>query len=244
MCSMCKVYFIQISCPLDYRLWQQTMYCNFGQKWSKLHHGQLWGIAFSAQSSDSSHDTGDNRSCGRNPIQVCTMLIVSKHNELVHFMVQAPVNIPGISERTIRQDIASSEIHTSSQIQVCMETVWHSSCDDDFQGAVLDEAARTNPDAWWWLKADGCDITKGLKESVELQWSGDVDLNDGALQEQYEVYKKRLTTAEKAGLNRSEAVEDLENILQDLVKDLDFVHSGIYVLCIATKINFMFYKQN
>jgi len=30
---------------------------------------------------------------------------------------------------------------------------------------VLDEAAKQNPDAWWWIKADGCDINKGLKES-------------------------------------------------------------------------------
>ena len=60
------------------------------------------------------------------------------------------------------------------------------------------------------------------------------------MQEQFDVYKKRLTMAEKAGLNRSQAGEDLKSILQDLVKDLDFVHSGIYILCIATKINFMF----
>ena len=29
-------------CPEDYRLWQETMYTQFGQKWSKLHHGPLW----------------------------------------------------------------------------------------------------------------------------------------------------------------------------------------------------------
>ena len=34
----------QISCPPDYRLWQQTMYCHFGQKWAKLHHGPLWSV--------------------------------------------------------------------------------------------------------------------------------------------------------------------------------------------------------
>ena len=50
--------------------------------------------------------------------------------------------------------------------------------------------ARSNPNAWWWLKADGCDLVKGLKESVKLQWSGDVDLNDGCLQKQYDEYKE------------------------------------------------------
>ena len=29
-------------CPDDYRLWIQTMYTQFGQKWPKLHHGPMW----------------------------------------------------------------------------------------------------------------------------------------------------------------------------------------------------------
>ena len=92
--------------------------------------------------------------------------------------------------------------------------------------AVLDEVAQSSPDAWWWLKTDGCDITKGLKESVKLEWSSDVDLNDGYLQEQYNRYKKRLELAEKAGLEKDKAGNDLNELLQDLVKDLDFIHSG------------------
>ena len=54
---------------------------------------------------------------------------------------------------------------------------------------VLDEAAEHNPDAWWWLKADGCDINKGLKETSKLERSGDVDLTDGSLQEKYETFR-------------------------------------------------------
>ena len=86
--------------------------------------------------------------------------------------------------------------------------------------------AHSNPDAWWWLKADGCNITKGLKESVKLQWSGDVDLNDGSLQEQYDKYKKRLEMMDKAGLKKDTMLDDLENFSQDLIKDFDFIHSG------------------
>ena len=37
------------SCPKDYRLWQQTMYVQFGQKWCKLHHGPLWRVVSSTQ---------------------------------------------------------------------------------------------------------------------------------------------------------------------------------------------------
>lgn len=43
------------SCPQDYRIWQQTMYANFGQKWSKLHHGPLWSFTSSSVSDDASH---------------------------------------------------------------------------------------------------------------------------------------------------------------------------------------------
>ena len=60
------------------------------------------------------------------------------------------------------------------------------------QFAVLDDAAKHHPDAWWWLKADGCDINQGLKESLQRQWSGDVDLNDGSLQKQYDDYINRI----------------------------------------------------
>ena len=66
---------------------------------------------------------------------------------------------------------------------------------------VLDEAVQHNPDAWWWLKADGCNINKRLKESSRLEWSGDVDLGDGLLAEKYKDYRKRLETAENIGLS-------------------------------------------
>ena len=27
---------------MDYRQWLQTMYCNFGEKWIRLHRGPMW----------------------------------------------------------------------------------------------------------------------------------------------------------------------------------------------------------
>lgn len=60
------------------------------------------------------------------------------------------------------------------------------------QSVVLNEACLAHPDSWWWLKADGCDIISGLKESAKLEWSGDIDLNDGKLQEQYQAYREHL----------------------------------------------------
>lgn len=93
---------------------------------------------------------------------------------------------------------------------------------------VLEEAAKGHPNSWWWLKADACDLNKGLKESARLQWSGDVDLNDGSLQKQYQNYRTRLEIAAKVGLNEGKqgALSDLEVVHTEILKDLQFVTSG------------------
>ena len=77
-------------------------------------------------------------------------------------------------------------------------------------------------------KTDGCDIVKGLKELTKLQWSGDVDLNDGSLQEQYETYRKRLEFVKKLGLiiEHCEVTGQLKRILDDISDDLKFIYSG------------------
>ena len=105
-------------------------------------------------------------------------------------------------------------------------TILHT-CKSDVQTIVLDEAAQTHPDSWWWLKTDGCDIVKGLKESTNLQRSGDVDLKDGSLQEQYETYRKRLEFVKKLGLNigHCEVTGKLKRILGDISDDLKFIYS-------------------
>jgi len=70
-------------------------------------------------------------------------------------------------------------------------------------------------------------LVKGLKESVKLQWSGDVDLNDGCLHKQYDKYKKRLERVEKAGLVRENASTELRGLLQDTAKDLEIIQLGM-----------------
>jgi len=75
---------------------------------------------------------------------------------------------------------------------------------------VLDEAAKQNPDAWWWIKADGCDINK---ESSRLEWSEDVDLADGSLQEKYSKYKECLKAAANIGLHDENVLQDLNSVL-------------------------------
>ena len=92
----------------------------------------------------------------------------------------------------------------------------------------MDDAVRHHSNSWWWVKADGCDINKGLKESVKRVWSGDVDLNDGGLQKQYDDYIKRIDQAKKLSIQNgeSEACSQLKSLLDDLTKDLEFIHSG------------------
>ena len=81
---------------------------------------------------------------------------------------------------------------------------------------VLDEAAKHNPDAWWWLKADGCDINKGLKETAKLEWNGDVDLTDGSLLVKYTSYRKRLEMAENVGLCDGKIVQELDDVVANI----------------------------
>lgn len=129
------------------------------------------------------------------------------------------MNIPGISERTIRRDIAASGISLTSQIQVCQDACKSKVLHASLQSVVLDEACLAHPDSWWWVKADGCDITQGLKESTKLEWSGDVDLNDGKLQNQYQAYRARLAFIENIGLEESNETI-VKNQLKDVLRDM------------------------
>ena len=65
-----------------------------------------------------------------------------------------------------------------------------------------------------------------MKESTKLEWSGDVDLADGSVQKQHEKYRQRLNHAEKVGLNCANASRELEEVLANLKKDLEFLHTG------------------
>ena len=46
------VFLLKVSCPNGYRLWQQTMYSHFGEKWAKLHCGPMWCTSSLTQHSD------------------------------------------------------------------------------------------------------------------------------------------------------------------------------------------------
>ncbi len=73
---------------------------------------------------------------------------------------------------------------------------------------MLDEASIHHPDAWWWLKADGCDVVSGLAESTRGIWSGDVDLNDGDVERQYKKYQDRLLVIQNLQLKMQQTAKD------------------------------------
>ena len=76
------------------------------------------------------------------------------------------------------------------------------------------------------LKDDGCDINKGLKETAKLQWSGNVDLCDEAVQKQFQSYKLRLQKADKPSASRESVAEDLRAVLSDLNEDLAYIRES------------------
>ena len=83
---------------------------------------------------------------------------------------------------------------------------------------ALRQAKQSNPNDRWWIKADACDVQKGLRESMRGIWAGDEDLGDGSLQTLYESYKARCTFVKSIGSRaRSSMVSvDLQKLLLEL----------------------------
>ena len=90
----------------------------------------------------------------------------------------------------------------------------------------------SDPNAWWWIKGDGVDVVKGIGESVKGEWSGDVDLNDGKLDDLFQEYKGALESASRIGLGNSAQVHaDLTAAFDSVQHYLTFIHDGeLFVL--------------
>ena len=93
---------------------------------------------------------------------------------------------------------------------------------------VLKHVHEANPNGRWVIKADGCDVHKGSRESVRHKWSGDVDLGDGSLQRLYSAYLERRKYVEGLGLgDRKESLlEDLKRLEEELIDDQEFLTDG------------------
>ena len=93
---------------------------------------------------------------------------------------------------------------------------------------ALKQAKRSIPEGRWWIKADGCDVRKGLWESMRSIWSGDKDLGDGTLQALYDEYKVRCAFVKGIGTSGGSRVilNDVGTLLVELQKDLEFLSTG------------------
>ena len=97
------------------------------------------------------------------------------------------------------------------------------------QETVLDEVSAAHLYSYFWIKADGCDIVKGLNESVSGNWNGDVDLNDGKLQLQFDKYQQKLKFVENIGLppcHKKEQVSLDLHVENEIVLDVSFITKG------------------
>lgn len=87
------------------------------------------------------------------------------------------------------------------------------------------------------MKADGCDLVSGLAESTKGLWSGDVDHDDGKLQEQYKQYHKRLLSIQDLKYSNSECsllLSNLQSHFHSLQKDREFLNeSEKYYIIVA-----------
>ena len=97
----------------------------------------------------------------------------------------------------------------------------------------LEESHLAHPNTTWWIKADGCDVVKGLFEShVEHHWAGDVDLNDGALDDQHSKYMEKVALIEKIRSGSTpcltpSSIQSAQRILSYLNDEVEFINAGI-----------------
>ena len=61
---------------------------------------------------------------------------------------------------------------------------------------------------------DGTDVVKGLWQSMSGEWEGDVDINDGKLQQQYTDYNCRMEELKNLGVGKS--IEKIQSILNEV----------------------------
>lgn len=98
---------------------------------------------------------------------------------------------------------------------------------------MLEELVSLSPDARWWIKGDGTDVVKGLWQSASGEWSGDADLNDGKLRQQFKIFCQRKERINSIGMQESlEAIRtELTSVVDAVKDDLHFISSGMLYIC-------------
>jgi hypothetical protein len=96
---------------------------------------------------------------------------------------------------------------------------------------ALKTAHQHNKTGKWWIKADATDVNKGLRESMNNKWSGDVDMGDGGLQKLYKEYLNQLSFIRGFGLKDRRSYGKLEKDIyyftKLLEKDMETLKCGL-----------------
>ena len=84
------------------------MYSHFGEKWVKLHRGPMWCTSSLPQGSE-----GDVVHTTTQHLSQETMAVYQMNLFYTMLMIctQALVNVPAVSERSIRSDFSSSKVN-------------------------------------------------------------------------------------------------------------------------------------
>jgi hypothetical protein len=93
---------------------------------------------------------------------------------------------------------------------------------------TLKQAQKSICDGRWWIKADACDVQKGLRESMRGIWEGDEDFGDGSLQEMYGEYKLRKCLVDGLGTGKrlGSLPSDLDKVMKEVCDDFEFLTKG------------------
>lgn len=89
---------------------------------------------------------------------------------------------------------------------------------------ALKQAKNSNPSGRWWIKADACDVRKGLKDSMKEEWSGD-EGSDG-LRNMHKEYQLRCNSVKEFGKTDQTIMDDLRKMKELLLRDLEFLVEG------------------
>ncbi|XP_072043005.1 uncharacterized protein [Amphiura filiformis] len=87
----------------------------------------------------------------------------------------------------------------------------------DIQEAALTDVAANNPGGRYWILSDATDLKTCLQESRKQQWNGDVDMNDGKVEQmkvQYDAERKDIKEMTNAKTGREKREEILEQVLR------------------------------
>ena len=94
------------------------------------------------------------------------------------------------------------------------------------QTEALETAKKSNPQGRWWIKADACDVRKGLRESMIGKWAGDEDLGDKALQSLFAEYTSRCKLVKALKSGGKSIKEDCESLYSSFNEDSKFLEHG------------------